>query len=75
MCKLEGISPDECLYFGDYDNDIEAFELAGVSVCMENGSEAAKAHADYVCASNDKDGLANFIEQYLLGVGDGSWSC
>ena len=67
VCELLGISPGECLYFGEYDNDVSAFERAGVAVCMANGSEAAKAAADFICKSNDEDGVADFIETYLLG--------
>ena len=67
VCELLSITPKECLYFGEYDNDVSAFEKAGFAVCMANGSEAAKAAADFICKSNDEDGVADFIETYLLG--------
>ena len=39
---------------------------AGVGVAMANGSDATRAAADFVTASNDKDGIAIFIEKHLL---------
>ena len=39
---------------------------AGVGVAMANGSDATRAAADFVTASNDKDGIAIFIEEHLL---------
>jgi len=66
VCEVVGIDRDECLVFGDYDNDVPAFDVAGIGVCMRNGSEAAKAHADLVCPSNDEDGVGEFIERHLL---------
>ena len=32
VCEVVGIDRDECLVFGDYDNDIPAFDVAGMSV-------------------------------------------
>lgn len=66
VCELIGISPLECIYFGEYENDISAFRCAGIAVCMENGSAAAKANADCICKTNDEDGVADFLETYLL---------
>ena len=39
---------------------------AGVGVAMANGSDATRAAADFVTASNDEDGIAIFIEEHLL---------
>ena len=35
-------------------------------VAMANGSDATRFAADFVTASNDKDGIAIFIEEHLL---------
>lgn len=66
VCHILGIRLEECLYFGDQENDISAFQAAGISACVENGSVQAKAHADYICETNDADGVANFIKRYVL---------
>ena len=52
--------------FGDADNDTCMVADAGVGVAMANGSDATRAAADFVTASNDKDGIAIFIEEHLL---------
>jgi Cof subfamily protein (haloacid dehalogenase superfamily) len=67
-CEAVGVDPSECLVFGDYDNDLPAFEVAGTSVCVANGSPAARAAASYATSSNDEDGVAEFIEKYVLEV-------
>lgn len=48
------------------DNDTCMVADAGVGVAMANGSDATCSAADFVTASNDKDGIAIFIEEHLL---------
>ena len=43
-----GIKMSEVMAFGDYDNDIEMLNAAGLGVVVENGSAAAKASADLI---------------------------
>lgn len=52
--------------FGDELNDFEMIRDCGVGVCMGNGNPKVKEIANYVTASNDEDGIAKFIEEYLL---------
>lgn len=59
------IITDEIMAFGDGENDIDMLELVGVSVAMENGVESVRATADYITKSNDEDGVAYVIDQYL----------
>jgi hypothetical protein len=40
--------------------------FAGAGVAMGNAVAEVKATADYVCESNDEDGLAKWIEDYVL---------
>ncbi|WP_412989555.1 Cof-type HAD-IIB family hydrolase [Pediococcus siamensis] len=63
--KLE-ITKEEVMAVGDEGNDIAMFEAAGTAVSMGNGSELAKAHADYVTGSNDAGGLADAIKKFAL---------
>ncbi len=60
-----GIDPDEIAAFGDGENDIAMLKFAGVGVAMENASDPVKEAAGYVTCSNDEDGLARFLEEYL----------
>ena len=41
-------------------------KTAGIGVAMANGSDKAKAAADYVTLSNDDDGIAHALERYLF---------
>ena len=52
--------------FGDWDNDIGMLRTAGTGICMANGSEEAKAAADFVTLSNNEDGIAYALEK--LGI-------
>lgn len=59
------IKPEEIMVFGDSENDLSMFKIAGRAVVMENGMESAKAHATDMTLSNDESGVAHFIEKYL----------
>ena len=60
------LNDDNSLCFGDQMNDYDMFEECGITVAMENGSEELKRYANYIASSNDNDGVAEFIEDYLL---------
>ncbi|GHV96843.1 hydrolase [Lactobacillus nasalidis] len=60
------IKPEEMMAFGDAGNDISMFETVGLSVCMGNGTDEAKAAADHVTADNDSDGIALAIDKYVF---------
>ncbi len=61
-----GISREEIMAFGDASNDHSMLKLAGTGVAMANAEDEAKALADYVTLSNDEDGVAKFVEEYVL---------
>lgn len=61
-----GIEPKEMMALGDSGNDISMFKVVGTAVCMGNGSQEAKDTADYVTANNDKDGIAQAFEKFVL---------
>lgn len=60
------INPNEVVAIGDGPNDIEMLRHAGIGVAMGNASEEIKAAADFVTGHHENDGLAEFIERYLL---------
>jgi len=51
---------------GDNYLDQEMIEWAGTGVCVENGAESVKQVSDIVVPSCDDDGVAYFIEKYVL---------
>ncbi|WP_164215189.1 HAD family hydrolase [Virgibacillus sp. YIM 98842] len=61
-----GIHPDETAAIGDGPNDMQMLKNAGISAAMANAGEEIKAAADVVTGHHEKDGLADFIERYLL---------
>ncbi|UYG95272.1 HAD family hydrolase [Cytobacillus firmus] len=61
-----GISPNEVAAIGDGPNDIEMLRHAGTGVAMGNAGDKVKAAADFVTGHHENDGLAEFIERYLL---------
>jgi Cof subfamily protein (haloacid dehalogenase superfamily) len=62
-----GIKPEEVMAFGDSMNDEAMIRWAGFGVAMCNGDKRIKKIARFVTEkSNDEDGAARTIEQYVL---------
>lgn len=66
LTQILGISASEVCVFGDYCNDIPMMKQAGLPIAMGNAHESVKKAALAVTASNDEDGVARGIEQYIL---------
>ncbi|WP_251551175.1 HAD family hydrolase [Neobacillus muris] len=66
LIRAYRISPNEVVAIGDGPNDIEMLRQAGTGVAMGNAGEEVKAAADFVTGHHEQDGLAGFIERYLL---------
>ena len=67
FAKMNGLSLENCMTFGDSSNDTEMVKAAGIGVAMGNGTDELKASADFVSLTNEEDGCAYAIEQ-LLGI-------
>lgn len=63
-----GISPEQCVAFGDGGNDIEMLQYCGHSYAMENASENVKSAARYVCPANDEDGVLAVLDKIFVPV-------
>jgi len=55
-----GITPDECMAFGDNYNDIEMLDNVGHSYAMELAVEDIKKHAKYITKSVEKTLIEKF---------------
>jgi len=66
LSKITDIEPQDIIAFGDDFNDVEMLEKCGVGVAVENAVADAKEVADYICDTNEDDGVAKFIEKNLL---------
>ena len=61
-----GYSKEETLAVGDYANDFELLEEAGVSVAIANAMDELKLKADYVTdLSNEESGVAQLLDLIL----------
>ncbi|WP_442603320.1 Cof-type HAD-IIB family hydrolase [Paenibacillus sp. KN14-4R] len=67
VCKLLGITMDQVIAMGDSQNDLAMIRAAGLGVAMGNAQDEVKAAADLVTVTNDEDGVAAIIEEYVLG--------
>ena len=61
-----GINRDELMAFGDHYNDLTMIGYAGMGVAMGNGEAEVKKIANYVCPSNDDDGIAETLNKFVL---------
>lgn len=52
--------------FDDDENDIEMIKLVGIGVAMGNANCILKKIANYVTETNDSDGVAVWINKYLM---------
>ena len=61
-----GIDHKDTIAFGDQMNDQDMIIKAGVGVAMGNATEDLKREADYVTLTNNEDGVADYIERFIL---------
>lgn len=61
-CEVLKISTEDIIAFGDAQNDIPMFEVAGYAVAMGNARDELKKIADKITATNDEDGIARALE-------------
>ncbi|MBQ3484226.1 MAG: HAD family phosphatase [Clostridia bacterium] len=64
--KHFGFDMQELICFGDSLNDVSMLEAAGKGVAVANAREDVKALGFEICRSNDEDGVAHYIEDYIL---------
>lgn len=64
LCKKLNVPLDECIAFGDGDNDIEFIEKSGLGIAMKNARETVKAVADMVTDhTNSNDGAIQMLQR------------
>lgn len=66
LCRHLGILPEETCVFGDWQNDLSMFRIAGYSVAMKNAMKEVRAAATAITCSNDRDGFAAAVARYIL---------
>ena len=61
-----GFTLDNCMALGDGTNDLTMIEAAGLGVAMSNAHPLVLAAADHVTVSNDENGVAKAIRDFVL---------
>jgi Cof subfamily protein (haloacid dehalogenase superfamily) len=61
-----GLTLGEVAAFGDDYNDIEMLRDCGIGVAVANAISEVKSAADYICDTNDNDGVAKWLEENAL---------
>lgn len=62
LCCVCGISTCEITAFGDDYADIGMLKLCGMGIAMGSAIDEVKDRADLVIGSNDKDGIAEYLD-------------
>jgi|GEM_PF-244091 len=66
IMAAENIPADQAVGFGDGENDISMLDACGIRVAMANAMPALRAHATDTAPSNEKDGVAAWLETHVF---------
>ncbi|MDD3400674.1 MAG: Cof-type HAD-IIB family hydrolase [Eubacteriales bacterium] len=66
IAKQWGISQNNVAAIGDNTLDLDMIEWAGCGCCVANGNPVVKAQANMILPSCKEDGVAYFIENFIL---------
>jgi hypothetical protein len=67
LAELLHVPTSRVAVIGDGPNDVEMFRQAGTSIAMGQAVDQVREAAKYATGSNDDEGWARGIEQYVLG--------
>ena len=69
IARLEGISNENIIAFGDGLNDVEMLKKCGIGVAMKNALPEVKEQADYITSkTNNENGVVEFLKEYLVEI-------
>ncbi len=69
IARLEGISNENIIAFGDGLNDVEMLKKCGIGVAMKNALPEVKEQADYITSrTNNENGVIEFLKEYLVEI-------
>lgn len=66
LCGLFDLEAKNVLALGDYETDLELIRWAGVGAVMANAPEFVREQAPILAPTNDQDGVARMIDEYVL---------
>lgn len=68
LCEYFNIKKEEVMAIGDSENDISMLQYAGFGVAMGNAIDTVKKEAEFITETNDNDGVAKAIEEYVINL-------
>lgn len=66
IANAAGVELSEIAAFGDDFNDLDMIRACGTGIAVANAIEEVKLAANDICASNDDDGVARWLEENVL---------
>ena len=66
ICGVLGVDPQDTFAFGDSNNDLSMFQVAGNKIAMGDASSELAAAADYVTAAAFEGGITQALKHYGL---------
>lgn len=66
LCDNLKTIPNKVIFFGDGEIDFPIIKGVGLGIAMKNAENIVKENADDITLSNDKEGVANYLEKYLI---------
>jgi Cof subfamily protein (haloacid dehalogenase superfamily) len=66
LSELLDIPTQQIAVIGDMQNDVSMFRKSGLSIAMGNASPDVQREARYVTTSNEEEGFANAVANYIL---------
>lgn len=68
VAKYFGVSFEDILSFGDDTSDVNMLQFSKIGVAVENAKQHVKDVADYVCGSNDEQGVINYLKDNFENI-------
>ncbi len=66
LAREMDISMSEVAAIGDNENDFSMIKEVGLGIAMQNAEQSLKEISDFITSSNDENGVAKAIKEYIL---------
>jgi len=66
LAERENILASQTIAIGDNYNDVDMLQYAGIGVAVSNAPPDVQKEANFVTGTNTEDGVALFLERYIL---------
>lgn len=66
ILNINNLDSSKCIYFGDDFDDVLPIKNCGLGIAMQNAINECKNVSNHICKTNDEDGVAHFIDEFIL---------